>query len=118
MKARSYWTDKDNEDPLNWDYTLETLIGICVVDEASLVKQKTSNWFKDIQSVFADFYLVMTATLCDNTFEDARGPIALINRDKLWLDQNRCLNPFDLPEDDNLPILQGTEVAYVEYIMK
>ncbi|KAM0126089.1 hypothetical protein ACHAP3_009459 [Botrytis cinerea] len=118
LKARSDWTDKNNEDPLNWDYTLETSIGICIVDEASLVKQKTSNWFKDIQSVVADFYLVMTATLCDNTFEDARGPTALINTDRLCLDQNRCLNPFDLPKDDNLPILQGTEMAYVEYVVK
>ncbi|KAM0132308.1 hypothetical protein ACHAO1_006830 [Botrytis cinerea] len=118
LKARSDWTDKNNEDPLNWDYTLETLIGICIVDEASLVKQKTSNWFKDIQSVVADFYLVMTATLCDNTFEDARGPTALINTDRLCLDQTRCLNPFDLPKDDNLPILQGTEMAYVEYVVK
>jgi hypothetical protein len=114
------WSKENNKEALSWEYSLVNRIGTLVIDEATAIKSTASQLYTTLKSMRAERHLCLTATLCDNTFLDAGGPISLIDTDRLWVNHlnDPRLNPFELPFSDPRTILCGTLKAFQENVEK
>jgi hypothetical protein len=114
------WSKDNNEEALSWEHSLVDRIGTLVIDEATTIKSIGGKLHTTLKSLRAERHLCLTATLCDNHFLDARGPINLIDTDRLWVDHlnDPSLNPFELPFSDPRTILCGTMRAFEDNVEK